>query len=248
MSTTSTQSPHPLRSISALIGRLILGGILIAHGLQKLQTWGPSETTSKFEQMGAPMPELTSQIATWVELVGGILIVLGLLVRFLGPILFIHMLGAVLIAHRSNGVFASDGGFELPALVGAAGLLLAAAGAGAFSLDHLFMAPFRARRARKEREQEQELAVQTTTTSTAPNYGENFQPPAHVQHPAPVQHDNPVTQQSFQQPATHNPAQHPTDRPTQRGPIGSFDKADSPRSALKDDTATEVFRAPRNDR
>lgn len=149
-----------LRSITTLIGRLLLGVVLIAHGWQKLDTWGPSKTTEAFEGMGVPMPDITSQVATWVELAGGVLIILGLLVRFVGPLVFVVMVGAAYYAgHR--GIFASDGGWELEAMIGAAALFLAAAGAGVLSLDHLIMSPFKKRKAEK-------AAAATTMTSTAP--------------------------------------------------------------------------------
>lgn len=243
MSTTSTQSPHPLRSISALIGRIILGGVLIAHGLQKLNTWGPDQTASNFDQMEVPMPEISAQIATWVELVGGILIVLGLLVRFVGPIIFIQMLGAAIFAHRSHGIFVGDGGWELVGVIGAAGLLLAASGAGAFSLDHLFMAPFRARRARKQQEHGQEMVASTPSFDNhlhqAPNTFSANQTP---------NTQTPNTQASINQASNHqapiNQASNHPPTPQKRGPIGQFDKPDSPRTSDGDDTATKVF--PKN--
>ncbi|AEI10277.1 hypothetical protein CRES_1924 [Corynebacterium resistens DSM 45100] len=243
MSTTSTQSPHPLRSISALIGRIILGGVLIAHGLQKLNTWGPDQTASSFDQMGVPMPEISAQIATWVELVGGILIVLGLLVRFVGPIIFIQMLGAAIFAHRSHGVFVGDGGWELVGVIGAAGLLLAASGAGAFSLDHLFMAPFRARRARKQQEHEQEMVASTPSLNNHLHQGPNaFSTNQASTNHAPTS-QTPINQTpASQAPISQTPNNQPT--PQKRGPIGQFDKPDSPRTSDGDDTATKVF--PKN--
>ena len=127
-----------LSSIAALIGRLLLGVVLVAHGWQKLHTWGPSGTASAFEEMGVPMPSVSAQVATWSELAGGVLIILGLLARFVGPLIAFVMAGAVYFAGHT-GVFASDGGWELEAVIAAAALLLAAAGAGKISLDHLIM-------------------------------------------------------------------------------------------------------------
>ena len=217
MSTTSVKSPNPLHSISTLLGRLILGVVLIAHGWQKLKSWGPEQTQSKFEGMGAPMPELSSQIATWVELVGGILIVLGLLSRIVGPIIFLQMMGAAIIAHRSNGIFVSDGGWELVAAIGAAGLFLGASGAGAISVDYLLMTPFRARRARKQREQENNAATMNGS------FNDQFQPAG----------QQPLQSQSTQQ----------TQQP---GSFDQFENPTSSPQAADADSATQVFRAPDN--
>lgn len=143
MSTTveSTTPAHANKtdwfgSIAALIGRLLFGVVLTAHGWQKLTEWGPSGTADAFAGMGVPLPAVSAQIATWAELAGGILIILGLLVRFVGPLIALIMAGAVYFA-GPTGVFVSNGGWELEAVIAAAGLFLAAAGAGAISLDHV---------------------------------------------------------------------------------------------------------------
>ena len=139
-----------IRDIFLLIARIILGGVLIAHGWQKLNEWTIDGTASSFQEMGVPSPEISAQIATWFEIGGGAALILGLLVRLVGPVLFVQMAGAAWFAHRDSGIFVSDGGWEFVAVIGAAGLALAAAGAGRVSLDHLFIAPFRKRKDEKE--------------------------------------------------------------------------------------------------
>ena len=139
-----------IRDIFLLIARIILGGVLIAHGWQKLNEWTIDGTASSFQEMGVPSPEISAQIATWFEIGGGAALILGLLVRLVGPVLFVQMASAAWFAHRDAGIFVSDGGWELVAAIGAAGLALAAAGAGRVSLDHLFIAPFRKRKDEKE--------------------------------------------------------------------------------------------------
>jgi putative oxidoreductase len=47
------------------------------------------------------------------------------------------MLGAFAFVHAGNGLFAADGGYELVLALGVSSLLLAAVGAGRFSVDHL---------------------------------------------------------------------------------------------------------------
>lgn len=139
-----------IRDIFLLIARIILGGVLIAHGWQKLNEWTIDGTASSFQEMGVPSPEISAQIATWFEIGGGAALILGLLVRLVGPVLFVQMAGAAWFAHRDSGIFVSDGGWEFVAVIGAAGLALSAAGAGRVSLDHLFIAPFRKRKDEKE--------------------------------------------------------------------------------------------------
>lgn len=139
-----------IRDIFLLIARIILGGVLIAHGWQKFNEWTIDGTASSFQEMGVPSPEISAQVATWFEIGGGAAIILGLLVRLVGPVLFVQMAGAAWFAHRDSGIFVSDGGWEFVAVIGAAGLALSAAGAGRASLDHLFVAPFRKRKEENE--------------------------------------------------------------------------------------------------
>ena len=153
-----------LRDISLLIARVILGVVLIAHGWQKYNDWKIEGTGKSFDGMGVPYPELSAQIATYFELIGGVLLIIGLLVRLVGPILFVQMLGAFWFAHRDGGVFVSDGGWELVAVIGAAGLALAGAGAGRISLDYLLMTPLRRRRQAKE----SKMMVAAPATGAAP--------------------------------------------------------------------------------
>ncbi|MEV4633211.1 DoxX family protein [Rhodococcus coprophilus] len=128
------------RDIGILVARLGIGIIFLVHGLQKLNVWGYEGTKAGFEGMGAPVPAVTAFVATWVEVLGGLALILGVLVPVFGVLLFLVMAGAFFVAHVDNGVYAADGGFELVTALGLGALLLAVVGAGAFSIDR-FLAP-----------------------------------------------------------------------------------------------------------
>ncbi|USI91312.1 DoxX family protein [Rhodococcus pyridinivorans] len=117
------------------MARLVLGVIFLAHGLQKFNSWGYEGTKAGFEGMGVPAPAVSAFVATWIEILGGLALILGVLVPVFGVLLFLFMLGAFFIVHVENGIYVGDGGFELVAALGAGALLLAAVGAGAFSVD-----------------------------------------------------------------------------------------------------------------
>ncbi|MBV7282469.1 DoxX family protein [Corynebacterium sp. TAE3-ERU30] len=155
-----------IKDIFQLIARIILGTVLIAHGWQKINDITISGVTDMFSNLGVPNPELAAQFTSYFEFAGGIAIVLGLLVRFVGPVLFALMAGAVWFAHRDGGVFVSDGGWELAGVIGAAGLLLAAAGAGRVSLDHLLVRPFRNRKDAADEDATSAAYAPATTTAT----------------------------------------------------------------------------------
>ena len=71
--------PGPARDVALLIGRLLLGTIMFAHGYQKLMVDGLGRTTQGFESMSIPVAIYSAAFVTVVEVVGSVLVVLGAL-------------------------------------------------------------------------------------------------------------------------------------------------------------------------
>lgn len=117
-----------------LILRLALGFIMVAHGWQKFNQWTVAGVTEAFTGMGVPMAGLAAPFTTFLELIGGILILLGLFTRPLAALYVVSMLGAIIFAH-SGSFFAADGGYEFVLMLAAASATLGLAGAGRYSLD-----------------------------------------------------------------------------------------------------------------
>jgi putative oxidoreductase len=44
------------RDIALLVGRVLLGAVLMAHGYEKFFQWGLGGTSARFTQLGVPMP------------------------------------------------------------------------------------------------------------------------------------------------------------------------------------------------
>ena len=137
------------RNLALLGVRALLGVVLIAHGWQKLNDWGLEGTESGFADMGIPNAGPAAAFAITAELGGGILLLLGLFTPLAALAVIGDMAGAFWFAHRGTTVFVGDGGWELVAVIGAAALALLAVGAGALSLDAIFVGAWRRRRARK---------------------------------------------------------------------------------------------------
>jgi putative oxidoreductase len=123
--------------IALLIGRLMLGVVLFAHGWQKLVIKGIGGTYAWFQAMGIPLAIVATSFVTVVEFVGGALLLLGALTRVVVALHILVMIGAAAFVHISHGLFAQDGGWELVGVIAACELILAATGAGRFSIDHL---------------------------------------------------------------------------------------------------------------
>lgn len=154
MSTPTTrQTPYDL---GALITRIALGGVMVAHGAQKAFLNGVAGTQQGFTGMGAPLPELSAVLVILLELGGGLLIILGLATRVVALLNLVSMVGAALLVHLANGFFAADGGWELVGLLAMISLALVVGGPGRISVDHAIARRRRARlAARAERRTEQ---------------------------------------------------------------------------------------------
>ncbi|MEV5409916.1 DoxX family protein [Thermopolyspora sp. NPDC052614] len=140
-------APALVRDIVALIARIGVGVVFVAHGWRKLVTDGLAETAAGFGQSEVPLPTLSAWFVALAELLGGIALIVGLVVPIAGALLTVIMIGAYVFVHSGKGIFIDAGGAELVIALGTASLLLAATGAGRFSLDHL-LAPTAARRSR----------------------------------------------------------------------------------------------------
>jgi putative oxidoreductase len=124
-----------------LIGRLVLGTLMTAHGSQKLFGWfgghGLAGTSVIFEALGFRPGRTFALAAAAGEVASGALIALG----FLGPagpaLMLAVMLVAMISVHWQNGVFAMNNGIELPLLYAAGAVTLALTGPGKYSLDEV---------------------------------------------------------------------------------------------------------------
>jgi putative oxidoreductase len=133
-----------LATVSAglLLGRLVLGLLMAAHGAQKLFGWfgghGLAGTGGFFESLGFRPGRAFALAAGVAEFGGGLLVALGLLGP-VGPALIVSvMVVAALAVHRAGGLFAMTNGVELPLLYAAGAITLTLTSPGAYSLDALF--------------------------------------------------------------------------------------------------------------
>lgn len=113
--------------------RVTVGLVFFAHGLQKFG-FGVAGTTAAFTQLGVPLPELSAPLVATVELVGGLLLMLGLFTPVAALLLAFVALSATLLVHLRAGFFAPDG-VEFTLTLFAATLALTLTGPGALALD-----------------------------------------------------------------------------------------------------------------
>ena len=128
-------------STGLLLGRLVLGLLMAAHGSQKLFGWlgghGLDGTGGYFESLGFRPGRTFALAAGLAEFGGGLLIALGLLGPIGSALVVSVMIVAALTVHREGGLFAMNNGIEVPLLYAAGAVALAFTGPGAYSLDAL---------------------------------------------------------------------------------------------------------------
>ncbi|GAA2018974.1 DoxX family membrane protein [Pseudokineococcus marinus] len=129
--------PEPVRDLALLLARLLVGVVLAVHGWDKLVDQGVQGTAGFLGSLGVPAPEVAAVAVSVVELLGGLLLVLGAATTLVSVLVLVDMAGAFWLVHRGNGVLVDGGGWELVGVVAAAALALLGAGPGRASLDHL---------------------------------------------------------------------------------------------------------------
>jgi putative oxidoreductase len=117
--------------------RIVLGIAMAVHGWSKL-SGGVDGVAGFFATLGIPAAGLMAWVVTIVELVGGILLIVGFLTQIVGILIALDMLGAILFAFLLRGAAFIENGaitWEKEAVFAAAALCIVLAGPGAWSAD-----------------------------------------------------------------------------------------------------------------
>jgi putative oxidoreductase len=141
--------------LSRLILRVLIGGLFVGHGTQKLFGWfgghGLEGTGGFFESLGLKPGKRNAMAAGAAEAGGGALLATGVALPLAGAALTGTMTSAIRHVHASKGPWSSDGGWEYNAVLIAATLAIveeecglgwalaagAAGAAGSFALTEM---------------------------------------------------------------------------------------------------------------
>lgn len=119
--------------------RVAVGATFAAHGAQKLFGWfggyGLEGTAGWMASIGLEPGFLLAALAGSAEFFGGLLLIVGLLVRPAALTLAITMLVAVIAVHLENGLFISNNGYEYALVLLVVSIGLVIRGAGSLSAD-----------------------------------------------------------------------------------------------------------------
>lgn len=120
---------------AALVGRIALGALFLAHGWPKIKDM--RKPIAFVKGTGWPGGALFAVLFTLLEFFGGIALILGLLTQFVA-ILFVLEMTATTIFSKTKLKKKFILGYELDLAYAAFALVLALLGPGGWSLDRVF--------------------------------------------------------------------------------------------------------------
>jgi putative oxidoreductase len=127
-------------AMSRTMLRLLVGGLFVGHGTQKLFGWfdgrGVQGTAEVFESAGLRPGRIQATAAGTAETLGGAALAAGLFLPAATSALSAVMITAIRTVHWSKGPWSTNGGYEFPAVMLGALFALAEAGPDRLSVDH----------------------------------------------------------------------------------------------------------------
>jgi putative oxidoreductase len=120
----------------ALVLRVVLGAIYVAHAYLALVVMGVGEAIAYQRAHHIPLPEIGAWYLIVAHGLGGILLILGVMVRWAALANIPVMAAAMWFVHLKQGFFMLDGksGYEYVLVMLGATIAQALLGAGAFTL------------------------------------------------------------------------------------------------------------------
>jgi putative oxidoreductase len=128
-------------NVGLLILRLVVGGLLVGHGVQKLFGWfgghGIRGTGQFFEAIGYRPGRPMAILAGVSEAGGGLLLATGTMTPLGAAAIAGVLLNAVVSVHWPKGLWNTNGGMEFPLSLAATALALVFTGPGRYAVDEV---------------------------------------------------------------------------------------------------------------
>lgn len=121
--------------VAPLLLRVALGAIFVYHGYDKVFNTGIPGVAGFLESLGIPLPGLMAYVLAYGELVGGLLLIVGLFTHWAAKYASVVAIVALFTVHLKNGFSIANGGYEFIMLILAAAISVMFTGAGKYSLD-----------------------------------------------------------------------------------------------------------------
>jgi putative oxidoreductase len=130
-----------MEDLGLLIIRVIIGGLFIGHGAQKLFGWfggyGLKGTGGWLESIGIKPGVPMALVAGLAEFGGGILFAIGLVTPIAALLIVATMVVSIVKVHGANGLWVTQNGYEYNLTLIAVAIGIAFIGPGQYAVDAL---------------------------------------------------------------------------------------------------------------
>lgn len=139
MASTTVVTTSSQNSAVVLVGRILLSVIFILSGFGKLTSI--AGVAGYFGSLGLPAPTVLAVVVGLLELVGGLLILVGFQTRIVAIVLAVFTVAAAYVGHYGQGgadatlVMMNQAAFLKNLAIAGGFLILAAFGPGSLSID-----------------------------------------------------------------------------------------------------------------
>jgi putative oxidoreductase len=98
---TPSAIPSAVTTIVPALGRVMISTVFVLSGLSKLAA--PAMTIGYIQSVGLPLPPVAYGIAAFIEVVGGITLLLGYRTRIVAGVLFLFTVATAVFFHNHFG-------------------------------------------------------------------------------------------------------------------------------------------------
>jgi putative oxidoreductase len=124
-----------LKTYAQPLARLLMSSLFIWAGWIKLFVFKPTGTAGYFATQHIPVPEVSAWIVIIIEIIGGLLILIGFQTRWVALALAIYCLLTAFVVHLPAGDLENMTNFYKNLVMAGGFLYVFANGAGALSVD-----------------------------------------------------------------------------------------------------------------
>ncbi len=99
--TSPSVTSKPLTTVVPVVGRAMISAIFLLSGMSKLAA--PAMTIGYIQSVGLPLPSVAFALSAFVEIVGGIALLLGFRTRAVAGVLALFSLATAVFFHNTLG-------------------------------------------------------------------------------------------------------------------------------------------------
>ncbi|HEV2263583.1 MAG TPA: DoxX family protein [Stellaceae bacterium] len=97
----ASEVPNAVTTVVPAVGRAMISVLFLLSGFSKLAA--PAMTIGYIQSVGLPLPSAAFALSAFVEIVGGITLLLGFRTRIVASILFLFTLATAVFFHHNFG-------------------------------------------------------------------------------------------------------------------------------------------------